>query len=158
MASKQWLTGAAGALALAAVTGAAQSAPLGSVATDFKPDATNHVERAQYRLCAMENGVRRCRSVEIYGPGRRQGPRVYGYQSPSVGVYGYQPTAPVYGYQPTAPVYGYQATGPVYGYQGIPRQYGYEFPDQYPVGSGAWWESMRQTGRDGTGSGGGGGQ
>ncbi|CAN0514155.1 unnamed protein product, partial [Phaeothamnion confervicola] len=102
MASKQWLTGAAGALALAAVTGAAQSAPLGSVATDFRPDATNHVERAQYRLCAMEDGVRRCRSPP--GPG-------------------------------------------VGGYRGTYQQYGYEFPDQYPVGSGAWWESMRQTDR-----------
>ena len=145
MASKHWLTGVAGALALAAVTGAAQSAPLGSVATDFRPDATNPVERAQYRLCAMEDGVRRCRRVEIYGPGSRRGPRVYGYQPPSAGVYGYQPTAPVYGYQPL----GSGADGN----PGIPQQYGYEFPDQYPVGSGAWWESMRQTGRDGSGGG-----
>ena len=152
MASKQWLTGAAGALALAAVTGAAQSAPLGSVATDFRPDATNPVERAQYRLCAMEDGVRRCRSVEIYGPGKRRGPRVYGYQAPSAGVYGYQPTAPVYGYQaPSAGVYGYQPLGPGADVNpGIPRQYGYEFPDQYPVGSGAWWRSMHITDRDGT--------
>ena len=145
MASKQWLTGTAGALALAAMTGAAQSASLGSVVTDFRSDATNSVERAQYRLCSMEQGVRRCRSVEIYGPSRRRGPRVYGYQG----------TGPVYGYQPlqaTGPVYGYQPLGPgMYGYQGIYRQYGYEFPDEYPVGSGAWWESMRQTGRDGTG-------
>jgi hypothetical protein len=143
MASKQWWTGAAGALALAAVTGAAQSAPLGSVATDFRPDATNHVERAQYRLCAMEDGVRRCRSVELYGPGRRRGPRVYGYQPLGPGVYGYQATAPVYGYQPPGPGVG--------GYRGTYQQYGYEFPDQYPVGSGAWWESMRQTDRDGAG-------
>jgi hypothetical protein len=127
MASKQWLTGAAGVLALAAVTGAAQSAPLGSVATDLRSGATNQVERAQYRLCAMEDGVRRCRRVEIYGPGRRQGPRVYGYQPLGPGVAGYQ---------------------------GTPRQYGYEFPDQYPVGSGAWWQSMRQTDRDGAGGGG----
>jgi len=154
MGSKQWLTGAASALALAVVTGAAQSAPLGSVATDFRPDATSHVERAQYRLCAMEDGVRRCRSVELYGPNKRRAPRVYGYQPLGAGVYGYQPTAPVYGYQPTAPVYGYQPLGPgVDGYQSTYRQYGYEFPDQYPVGSGAWWESMRQTGRDGTGAG-----
>jgi hypothetical protein len=60
----------------------------------------------------------------------------------------------VYGYQPTAPVYGYQPLGPgAGGNTGIPQQYGYEFPDQYPVGSGAWWESMRQTGRDGSGGG-----
>lgn len=145
MASRQWLTGLAGALALAAMTGAAQSASLGSVVTDFKPSATNNVEQAQYRLCSMERGVRRCRSVEIYGPGRRQGPRVYGYQPLGAGVYGYQPAAPL--------VYGYQAAVPEYGYQplGIAPQYGYESPDQYPVGSGAWWESMRQTGRDGTG-------
>jgi hypothetical protein len=135
MASKQWLTGAAGALALAVVTGAAQSAPLGSVATDVRADATNQVERAQYRICAMEGGVRRCRRVEIYG-----------YQPPSGGVYGYQPTAPVYGYAPLGPGAD--------GNPGIPQQYGYEFPDQYPVGSGAWWESMRQTGRDGSSGGG----
>src|SRR5215470_3236664 len=109
MASKQWLTAAAGALTLAAMTGAAQSASLGSLVTDFKPDATNSVERAQYRLCSIEQGVRQCRSVEIYGPSRRRGPpRVYGYQPPSAGVYGYAPAGPlVYGYQPTAPVYGY---------------------------------------------------
>jgi len=153
MASKQWLTGTAGALALAAMTGAAQSASLGSVVTDFKAGATSNVEQAQYRLCSMEQGARRCRSVEIYGPNRRRAPRVYGYQPLGAGVYGYQATAPVYGcYQATAPVYGYQPLGPgAYGYQGIPSQYGYESPDQYPVGSGAWWESMRQTGRDGTG-------
>jgi hypothetical protein len=68
-------------------------------------------------------------------------------------VYGYQPLGPgVYGYQATAPVYGYQPPGPgVGGYRGTYQQYGYEFPDQYPVGSGAWWESMRQTDRDGAG-------
>ena len=49
MASKQWLTGTAGAFALAAMTGAAQSASLGSVVTDFKPDATSNVEQAQYQ-------------------------------------------------------------------------------------------------------------
>jgi len=40
----------------------------------------------------------------------------------------------------------------LYGYQGIPSQYGYEFPDQYPVGTRAWWESMNQTTRDGSNS------
>lgn len=138
------------------MTGAAQSASLGSVVTDFKPDVTSSVEQAQYQLCSMERGVRRCRNVQLYGPSRRAArvaPRVYGYQPPVAGVYGYAPAAPlVYGYQATAPVYGYQPLGPdVYGYQGIPAQYGYESPDQYPVGTGAWWESMRQTGRDGTG-------
>jgi hypothetical protein len=163
MASKQWLNGTAAALALAAMTGAAQSASLGSVVTDFKPDATSNVERAQYQLCSMERGVRRCRNVQLYGPSKRaapvrraarMAPRVYGYQPPVAGVYGYAPAAPLaYGYQATAPVYGYQAIGPgVVGYPGPAyQQYGYEFPDQYPVGSGAWWESMRQTGRDGSG-------
>ena len=152
MASKQWLSGTAAALALAAMTGAAQSASLGSVATDFKRDTTSNVERAQYQLCSMERGVRRCRNVQLYGPSRRA-PRVYGYQPPVAGVYGYAPAAPlVYGYQATAPVYGYQPSDPgLYGYQGIYRQYGYEFPDDYPVGTRAWWESMNQTGRDGTG-------
>jgi hypothetical protein len=140
MASKQWLTGAAGALALAAVTGAAQSAPLASVATDFRPATASSVEKAQYRICAMENGVRRCRMAEISGPYRSTGRRVYGYQPLGPRVYGYRSRGPVYGYQPTGPaVYGYQA----------PPQYGYEFPDQYPVGSGAWWKSMHITDRDG---------
>ena len=138
MASKQWLTGAAGALALAAVTGAAQSAPLGSVATDFRPATASSVEKAQYRICAIENGVRRCRMAEISGPYRSTGRRVYGYQPLGPRVYGYRSRGPVYGYQPAGPaVYGYQA----------PPQYGYEFPDQYPVGSGAWWRSMYITDR-----------
>ena len=142
MASKQWLTGAAGALALAAVTGAAQSAPLPSVATDFRPATASSVEKAQYRICAMENGVRQCRMAEISGPYRSTGRRVYGYQPLRPRVYGYRSRGPVYGYQPPGlAVYGYR----------VPRQYGYEFPDQYPVGSGAWWESMHITGRDGTG-------
>ena len=141
MASKQWLTGTAGALALAAMTGAAQSASLGSMITDFRPATASSVEKAQYRICAMENGVRRCRMAEISGPYRSTGRRVYGYQ-PRPRVYGYRSRGPVYGYQPAGPaVYGYQA----------PPQYGYEFPDQYPVGSGAWWKSMQITDRDGTG-------
>jgi hypothetical protein len=151
MALKQWLSGAAGALALAAMTGAAHSASLGSMVTDFKPNVPSNVERAQYRVCSMEQGVRRCRSV---GPNTRRAPRVLGYRPPSAVVYGYAPAVPlVYGYQATAPVYGYQPVGPVlYGYQGIPSQYGYEFPDQYPVGTRAWWESMNQTTRDGSNS------
>ncbi len=154
MASKQWLAGTAGALALAAMTGAAQSASLGSVVTDFKPGATSNVEQAQYQLCSMERGVRRCRNVQLYGPNTRRAPRVYGYQPPGAAVYGYAPAAPlVYGYQATAPVYGYQPLGPgVEGYSVVPRQYGYEYPDQYPVGSGAWWKSMHQTTRDGSNS------
>ena len=154
MASKQWLTGTAGALALAAMTGAAQSASLGSVVTDFKPGATSNVEQAQYRLCSMERVSAVAAASEIYGPNRRRAPRVYGYQPLGAGVYGYPPAAPlVYGYQATAPVYGYQPLGPgAYGYPGIPSQYGYEFPDQYPVGSGAWWKSMHQTTRDGSNS------
>ena len=141
MSSKQWLTGTAGALALAAMTGAAQSASLGSMITDFRPTTASSVEKAQYRICAMENGVRQCRMAEISGPYRSTGRRMYGYRA----------TGPVYGYQAAGPVYGYQATGPVYGYQGISRQYGYEFPDEYPVGSGAWWRSMELLGRAGTG-------
>src|SRR5262245_30153141 len=127
MASKLWLSGTAAALAFAAMTGAAQSASLGSVATKFKPDTTSSVERVQYQLCSMERGVRRCRNVQLYGPSRRA-PRAYGNQPLGTGVYGYAPAAPlVYGYAPAAPLmYGYQATAPVFGYQ--PRQYGYEFP------------------------------
>ena len=34
---------------------------------------------------------------------------------------------------------------------GFRRSTAMSFPDQYPVGSGAWWESMRITGRDGVG-------
>ena len=131
MASKQWLTGMAG-VALAAVTGPAQSASLGSMITDFRPTTASSVEKAQYRICAMENGVRRCRMAEISGPYRSTGRRVYGYQPLGPRVYGYQPTGPA--------VYGYR----------VPPQYGYEFPDQYPVGSGAWWRSMHITDRDGT--------
>jgi hypothetical protein len=148
MASKQWLAETAGALALAAMTGAAQSASLGSVVTDFKLGATSNVELAQYQLCSMERGVRRCRNVQLYGPNTRRAPRVYGYQPPGAAVYGYAPAAPLV----AAPVYGYQPLGPVDGYPGIYRQYGYEYPDEYPVGSGAWWKSMHQTTRDGSNS------
>jgi hypothetical protein len=151
MASKQWLSATAAALALAAMTGAAQSASLGNAVTGFKPDATSNVEQAQYQLCSMERGVRRCRNVQLYGPSRRAArpaPRVYSYQPPVAGVYGYAPAAPLV----AGPVYGYQPLGPVVnGYPGPAyQQYGYEYPDQYPVGSGAWWRSMHQTDRDGT--------
>ena len=143
MATKHWMAGTAGIAALAVMTAAAQSAPLASTITDFRSTTatTSNVEKAQYRICAMERGVRRCRMASISGPYRSTGRRMYGYRA----------TGPVYGYQAAGPVYGYQATGPVYGYQGISRQYGYQFPDQYPVGSGAWWRSMELLGRAGTG-------
>ena len=139
MAPKLWMCGTAGALSLAAMIGAAQSAPLGSAVDRFGPATAieSNLERVQYRLCVTEGGSRQCRSVEIYGPGqlgyqapgpgyRAPGP-VYGYQAPGP-VYGYQAPGAVYGYQAPGPVYGYQAPGPAYGYQGPGPVYGYQAP------------------------------
>jgi hypothetical protein len=81
-----------------------------------------------------------------YGPGPYgYGPPVYGY---GPGPYAYGP--PVYGYAPR--FYGYRpyAYGPpVYGY--VPRFYGFrgDSPEDFPVGSGAWWRAMARDGRTG---------
>ena len=150
MLSKQWLTGAAGALGLAAMMGAAQSAPLGNTANDFRAAIApaSNLERAQYRLCVTEGGARQCRRVEIYGPGQfgmAPAPSVYGYQGPVSGVYGYQ--APLAGIDSAYPPVGY-------GYQPAREYIGnytdtYSNPDDYPAGSRPWWESMDKLGRGG---------
>ena len=146
MVPKPWMCGTAGALALGAMIGAAQSAPLGSAVDRFGTTTTESIlERVQYRLCVTDGGSRQCRSVEIYGPGN------LGYQAPGP-VYGYQAPGPVYGYQAPGSVYGYGPAGPVYGYQ---RDYingytdTYVNPDAYPTGSPPWWRSIDKLGRGG---------
>lgn len=76
MVPKLWACGTTGALALAAVVGTAQSAPLGSAVDRFgSATATeSNLERVQYRLCVTEGGSRQCRSVKIYGPGQTRFP------------------------------------------------------------------------------------
>ena len=174
MAPKLWMCGAAGALALAAMIGTAQSAPLGSTVDRFgpAPATESNLERVQYRLCVTEGGSRQCRSVEIYGPGQlgyqAQGPAhrasgpAYSYQAPGP-VYGYQAPRPMYGYQAPGPVYGYQAPGAVYGYEPAGPVYGYRRdyvegytdtyvnPDAYFAGSPPWWQSIDKLGRGGQG-------
>jgi hypothetical protein len=143
MTCKRGMTTAIAACALAMTMGGAQSAPLGSGASDFKSGAAGNsgVERVAYRLCWTEGGARQCRWVDNariygsraspafgYGPARAYrssaprglgyvAPRVYGYQAPR--VYPYAAPA-VYGYG-AAPVYGYAA--PTFGYQ-APAVYG----------------------------------
>ena len=74
-----------------------------------------------------------------YGPGP-YGPRVYGY---GPRVYGYGPR--VYGYGPGP--YGY---GPPVYYG--PMLFGYpgNSPNNYPIGTKAWWRAMERDGRTGT--------
>jgi hypothetical protein len=179
MTFKQGLVGTCGLAALALLAGDVQSAPLQSAATSVgrAPVADTLVQRAQYRLCVMEGGARRCRDVEIYGPGQA------GYQAPPPGVYGYQPLPPggypyrapgayayqappapgVYAYQAAPLAYGYQppvvAPGPYplagYGYLPAPNYYrrnytdAYVNPDFYITGSQPWWEAMDKLGRGG---------
>ena len=63
MTCKRGMTTAIGACALAMTMGGAQSAPLGSPASDFKSGAAGNsgVERVAYRLCWTEGGARQCR-------------------------------------------------------------------------------------------------
>jgi hypothetical protein len=170
MTFKQWLIGASGLAVLALLAGDAQSAPLQSAGASLgrAPVFESLVEQAQYRLCVMEGGARRCRDVEIYGPGQA------GYAAPAGGVYGYQPLPPGgyayqapppgYAYRPPAPAaYGYQppivAPGPYplagYGYVAVPNYFNSNYtdtfvnPDYYPTGSRPWWEAMDKAGRGG---------
>ena len=153
MAPKLWMCGTAGALALGAMIGAAQSAPLGS-AVDRFGTTESILERVQYRLCVTDGGSRQCRSVEIYGPGQlgyqAQGPA---HRAPGP-AYSYQAPGPVYGYQAPGAVYGYEPAGPVYGYR---RDYvegytdTYVNPDAYFAGSPPWWQSIDKLGRGGQG-------
>ena len=154
MVPKPWMCGTAGALALGAMIGAAQSAPLGSAVDRFGPATAteSNLERVQYRLCVTEGGSRQCRSVEIYGPGQ------LGYQAAGPG---YRAPGPAYGYQAPGPVYGYQAPNAVYGYGPVGSVYGYRRdyingytdtyvnPDAYPTGSPPWWRSIDKLGRGG---------
>jgi hypothetical protein len=90
MAKKQWFTRSAGALVLAVIAGPVQSGPIGIIkSTDA---LTTSPERVAYRICTTQGGVRRCRWINIYGPG------AYGYQP-----YGY--------YGPTDPEYYRTGTG-----------------------------------------------
>lgn len=155
MAPKHLAIGTAAVLGLVAMTGAAQSASLGGMIAGFERATASEriVEMAQYRICAMERGVRRCRMAEISGPYRSTGRRVYGYRATGPRVFGYRATTPsTYGYQATNPsVYGYQGAYPPGGY-GLRPDPDATFtgdPDRFPVGSAPWWQTMDTLGRGG---------
>jgi hypothetical protein len=124
------------ALAFLAMMGTALPGPMATTVRVMGSAgaAGSGASQVAYRLCTNEGGVRRCRWVEIYGPGTSQAPApgVYGYQPPGPAAYGYQPPGPAaYGYQPPGPAaYGYQPPGPAaYGYQPPgPAAYGYQPP------------------------------
>jgi len=131
MTWQRWMTAATGACALA-MAGGAQSAPLGSAASDFKAGTTagSGFERVAYRLCWREGGARQCRWVDnarIYGDrASRPAPRAYGYRNPryvAPRAYGFR-ARPVYGY--VAPRVFY-AADPEFGY-GPPGAFAYQAP------------------------------
>ena len=82
MGLKQRLNRIAGVLALASIAAPAHSDPVGSVASFFKSvsivTASPLEQVAAYRICTTQGRLRRCRWVDIYGPG------VYGYRAPYV--------------------------------------------------------------------------
>ena len=90
MVLKQRLNRIAGFLALASIAAPAHSDPVGSVVSFMKSasivTASTLEQVAAYRICTTQGRVRRCRWVDIYGPG------VYGYRAPYVQYrYGYIP-------------------------------------------------------------------
>ena len=77
MAWKYWMIAATGACAFTMTVGAAQSAPLGSAATDFRASAAagTGFERIDYRR-TYRNRARRAYGYRVSG---YAGPRGYGY-------------------------------------------------------------------------------
>jgi len=132
MELKQWFTGSVLALALAGMAAPAYSDPLGGAAGFIKSSripAASSLQQVAYRLCMTQNGARRCRSVDIYGPG------VYGYRGPRAArVRAGPPPALI-----PVPVYGFRAGGP----------YRPTDPDDYRVGSNSWWRAMNAWDRAG---------
>jgi hypothetical protein len=132
MALRQWFTGTSCALLFAAMVAPAHSNPIGGTVSSIKSAAAASgltSQQVAYRICAV-NGARRCRLVNIYGPGVNgsNAPGVYGYSAPRAGY-----TAPrAYGYGAPG-AYGYSAPG-AYGY-GAPRVYGYSDPRVYGYGA-----------------------
>jgi hypothetical protein len=98
MELKQRLNRIAGVLALASIAAPAHSDPVGSAAGFIKSTsivtASTLEQVAAYRVCTAQGRVRRCRSVDIYGPG------VYGYRAPYV-LYRY---GPIGDYIPSDPI------------------------------------------------------
>ena len=78
MAWKYWMIAATGACAFTMTVGGAQSAPLGSAATDFRSSAAAETgfERIDYRR-TYRNRARRAYGYRVYG---YAGPRGYGYR------------------------------------------------------------------------------
>jgi len=88
MVLKQRMNTIAGVLALASIAAPAHSDPVGGVASFIKSasvvSASTLKQVAAYRICTTQGRGRRCRWVDIYGPG------VYGFRSPYV-LYRYGP-------------------------------------------------------------------
>jgi hypothetical protein len=151
-------------LAVIATVLPAQSGPLGSAITSlrFADIAGSGATEAAYRLCVTDGGVRRCRWVEIYGPGTSgyRAPRPYGYRVP--GSYGYAAPGP-YGYRAPGG-YGYAAPSPgvvlvnpppVLPFAPVfrnPTEYYPTEPNDYPVGISRWWRNMDRWDQGGNGS------
>jgi hypothetical protein len=144
------VVGASCLLAVIATVGSAQSAPLGSAVTSlpFADIIGSGVTEVAYRLCVTDGGVRRCRWVEIYGPGASgyRAPRPYGYRAP--GSYGYAPPRPavVVVNPPPPPVLPF---APVFR---NPTEYYPTEPNDYPVGLSRWWRNMDRWDQGGNGS------
>jgi hypothetical protein len=121
----QRLTAESCVLLLATLAGPAHSTPLGSATGHVKSSdvmALSYLQQAAYRLCMAQGGVQRCRWVDIYGPG------VYGYQAPSAPIAGANlPPPPI-----AMPVFVFRPGS----------RYRSTDPDNYPLGSTPWWQSM----------------
>jgi hypothetical protein len=153
MAWKYWMIAATGACAFTMTVGAAQSAPLGSAATDFRSSAAagTGFERVDYRR-TYRNRARRAYGYRVSG---YAGPRGYGYPArvsryaaprpalgyvaPPVFAYSAPPVsgdvappayldslAPVPG--PIAPPVLAYSPAPVYGYAAGPGAFAYQAP------------------------------
>jgi hypothetical protein len=142
------VVGASCVLAVLAMVGSAPSAPLGSAATSLSSAefAGSNVANVAYRLCVTDGGVRRCRWVEIYGPGASgyRAPKPYGYGLP--GAYGYAAPSPGVVLVNPPPVLPY---APPFRY---PTEYYPTEPNDYPVGVSRWWRNMDRWDQGGNGS------
>jgi hypothetical protein len=74
------LSGAAGVLALGAMTLTAQAAPAGASTADLKTAATTSAEKVRYRRCWWHDGHRHCRYYREYGPS-------FSFYGPGFGLY-----------------------------------------------------------------------
>jgi hypothetical protein len=140
------VVGASCVLAALAMVGSAQSAYGGTVTSvPSAAIAGSNVANVAYRLCVTDGGVRRCRWVEIYGPGASgYRPPNYGYGVP--GGYGYAAPSPGVVLVNPPPVLPYALPFR------NPTEYYPTEPNDYPVGVPRWWRNMDRWDQGGNGS------